>query len=327
MSLYCDNCNHENDDKETLCSKCGYSLLTEKKLKPGLILHENYEIKRLIKSGGMGAVYEALDKKSDTLCAVKEMLGQSCEALNNNQYMIDSFKREARILRSLHHSNIPVVRDYFIDDNRYYLVMDYIEGKDLDAVLHGYEGRGVPEELVIKWAIEILHALEYLHSQDPPVIYRDMKPENIMLQSSDEKVMLIDFGLARTINPLSQDTMTSVGTPAYAPKELFQGQPQVRTDIYSLGATMHCLLTGVIPLIPFDFSPVRELNSNVSEGLEAIVMKALSMELRDRYGRAKEMREAIENLSGQSPEMMKEKQEDNEKKSWYRNLISFFFPE
>ncbi len=325
MSLYCDHCNHENDDNDTLCHKCGYSLLTESKLKPGLILHENYEIKRLIKSGGMGAVYEALDKRFDTLCAVKEMLGQSIEA-GNNQYMIDSFKREARILRSLHHSNIPVVRDYFIDGNRYYLVMDYVDGKDLDTVLQGYEGRGVPEELVIKWAIEILHALEYLHSQNPPVIYRDMKPENVMLQSSDEKVMLIDFGLARTVNPLSQDTMTSVGTPAYAPKELFQGQPQVRTDIYSLGATMHCLLTGVIPLIPFDFSPVRELNSNVSKGLEAIVMKALSMELADRYGSAKEMREAIENLSGQSPQMMDKKHGGNEKKSWYRNLISFFFP-
>jgi len=325
MSLYCDNCNHENNDEDTLCHKCGYSLLTEKKLTAGVILHENYEIRRLIKSGGMGAVYEALDKKTDTLCAVKEMLGQSGEA-GSSQYMIDSFKREARILRSLHHSNIPVVRDYFIDGNRYYLVMDYIEGKDLETALQEYGEHGVPEELVVKWAKEILHALEYLHSQDPPVIYRDMKPENVMLRASDGRIMLIDFGLARTINPLSQDTMTSIGTPAYAPKELFQGQPQIRTDIYSLGATMHCLLTGVIPLIPFDFSPVRELKSDVSEGLEAIVMKALSMEAPGRYGSAKEMREAIENLSGQSPQIIKEHQGENEKKSWYRNLISFFFP-
>jgi serine/threonine-protein kinase len=326
MSVYCDNCNQENNDTETLCHKCGYSLLTEKKLKPGIILHENYEIKRLIKSGGMGAVYEALDKRFDTLCAVKEMLGQAGES-GNNQYMIDSFKREARILRSLNHSNIPVIRDYFIDGNRYYLVMDYIEGKDLETVLQGYGEHGVPEDLVIKWTKEILHALEYLHSQDPPVIYRDMKPENVMLRSTDDKIMLIDFGLARTVNPQSQDTMTSVGTPAYAPKELFQGQPEVRTDIYSLGATMHCLLTGIIPVIPFDFSPVREINSGVSEEIEEIVMKALSMEPVDRYGSAKEMKEAIENLSGHSSQIMKENHGQNEKKSsWYRNLISFLFP-
>ncbi|HPZ09954.1 MAG TPA: SUMF1/EgtB/PvdO family nonheme iron enzyme [Candidatus Eremiobacteraeota bacterium] len=299
MPVYCDNCGHQNRDSAKFCQGCGGKIIpttASGTLQPGVVLNKNYEIKSLIKQGGMGAVYLAGNRKFDTVCAVKELLSQSTTP-QNQQYMIDSFEREAKILHRLRHPNIPVVIDYFIEAGRYYLVMDYIEGKDLDTVMNSYPGGIVPENIVIEWSKEILDALDYLHNQNPPVIYRDMKPGNIMLRSLDQKIILIDFGIARTITPGGQTLKTTIGTPGFAPKELFHGQPEVRSDIYSLGATMHCLLTGKAPQAYFDFKPVRNINSKVSEGLEKVVIKALSMEVKDRYGNAGEMKEAILSLS------------------------------
>lgn len=299
MPIFCDNCGHQNRDTATFCKGCGGKIIattTNGTLQTGVILNKNYEIKNLIKQGGMGAVYQAFNRKFDTACAVKELLNQAVNP-KDKQYMIDSFEREAKILHKLRHPNIPVVIDYFIEAGRYYLVMDYIEGKDFDTVMASYHGNIVPENTVIEWALEILDALNYLHSQNPPIIYRDMKPANIMLRASDKKVILIDFGIARTITPGGQTLKTKIGTPEFAPKELFHGQPEVRSDIYSLGGTLHCLLTGKFPLAPFDFKPLRTHNPKVSEGLERVVMKALATDLKDRYGSAKEMKEAILKLS------------------------------
>ncbi|MEQ8221328.1 MAG: bifunctional serine/threonine-protein kinase/formylglycine-generating enzyme family protein, partial [Candidatus Eremiobacterota bacterium] len=246
----------------------------------------------LIKSGGMGSVYIATDRRFETKCAVKEMLPQSSNP-HEEQYMIDSFRREAKILNRLRHPNIPIVTDYFIESDRYYLVMDYIEGKDLDTVMSSCPGGIIPEYTVIEITKEILNALHYLHSQDPPVIYRDLKPGNIMVRDSDGKVILIDFGIARTIEPHSDTPKTCIGTPAFSPRESFDGKAEIRTDIYCLGATMHCLLTGIVPSIPFDFKPVRFHNPDISERLEKIVMKALSIDKIDRYANAYEMKSAL----------------------------------
>jgi len=300
MPVYCDKCGHHNRDGAKFCQSCKEELLATEAdgtLRPGLMLDKRYEIKRLIKTGGMGSVYEALDHRfQKSPCAVKEMLSTATKS-QKTDYLIDRFSKEAKILHDLRHPNLPVVKDYFVESGRYYLVMDYIEGKDLHSVLEGYGKDGVPEELVIIWSRQVLEALHYLHSQIPPVIYRDMKPGNIMLRNSDQRIILIDFGIARTVNPEADTTMTAVGTPAFSPLELFQGRSEPRTDIYSLGATMHCLLTGNVPLNPFCFESVRSLNPDVSEELEAIVMKALQMEVGDRYENAAKMLEDLEKIS------------------------------
>jgi len=300
MPLFCDNCGHSNIEGAQFCEGCGGKIIaitSSGNLQPGVILGRRYEIKRLLKAGGMGSVYEALDSRFEKQSvALKEMLNQSTGTAEQ-QYMIDRFKEEAKILRNLRHMNLPGVIDYFIEAGRYYLVMDYIEGKDLETVLQSYGERGVPENLVIEWSKQVLDALEYLHSQSPPIVYRDLKPCNIMLRSSDNRIMLVDFGIARTVNPGSDTTKTGIGTPAFAPRELFAGKPEPRTDIYSLGATMHCLLTGIIPTTPFSFRPLHIHNTKISSELEAIVMKALEMEVENRYGSAKDMKDVLNKIS------------------------------
>ena len=316
MSVYCEKCGHKNTDSAKFCQGCGdpVVLLTDYGiLKAGVILDKRYEVKRLIRAGGMGAEYEAMDHRFENrICAVKEMLNQA-KGPEDEQYIIDRFKKEAFILRSLRHKHLPVVTDYLIENGRYYLVMDYIEGKDLDIMIGNFikgdstenpeaedievkVNEGIPEDTVIEWAKEILEALEYLHTLTPPIVYRDLKPANIMLRSSDHKVVLVDFGIARPVTAGSDSTKTIVGTPAFSPKELFEGKPEPRSDIYSLGATMHCLLTGIIPVIPCAFRPVREHNPKISEELAEIVMKALSISPKKRYESAGDMREALEKL-------------------------------
>jgi serine/threonine protein kinase len=294
---FCDKCGHQNREDAKFCQGCGGKIIPitdSGSLGKGIILDGRYEIKRKIKSGGMGSVYEAVDRRFlDKSCAVKEMLTQSTNPADQ-QYMIKAFRKEAEILHDLRHPNLPIVKDYFIEHGRYYLVMDYIDGKDLETVIQGYFPVGVPEDKVLNWSKQILDALDYLHSQSPPVVYRDLKPANIMIKHSDGKIMLIDFGIARRVLPDSQTTKTSVGTPVFAAEELFYGKPVPASDIYSLGATMHCLLAGEMPVVPFSFKSLREINPDLSEELEDIVMKALSMAPKDRYISAKEMKKAIE---------------------------------
>lgn len=296
MTLNCKFCNQENEKAYKFCKACGEELHLSPKnkvLEPGNILDERYEIKRRIKEGGMGTVYEASDLRfGKRSCAVKEML---CEGYKpeDQPYIIESFKKEAHILHHLRHTSLPVVQDYFVEEGRYYLVMDYIEGKDLGTIRDGYEGKGVPEEDVIDWTLQVLDALEYLHCQNPPIVYRDLKPDNIMLRNNDNKAVLVDFGLARPVPPGSTKRTTIVGTPAYAPEELFQGRAEPRTDIYSLGGTMHSLLTGIVPQNPFSFEPVRNIKPSIAEELENIINKALGRLPDNRYESASKMREAL----------------------------------
>ena len=188
---------------------------------------------------------------------------------------------------------MPRVSDYFHDYDRYYIVMDYVQGEDLESVLEAEGDPGLPEADVVDIAIQVSGVLDYLHNQNPPILYRDLKPSNIMLQYEDGRAMLIDFGLARTVQPGSERGKTAIGTEGYSPPEQYMGNPEVRSDIYALGATMHHLLTGEFPAVPFQFSYVRDLNPDISEEIEAIVMKAVEIEAKDRFSSAREMQEAI----------------------------------
>ena len=257
-------------------------------LQKGTVLEGRYEIIKLIKAGGMGAVYRAYDRILGHICAVKELL-PSCD----DEKATEWFRREAELLAGLNHPGMPKVTDYFIHHGRYYLVMNFIEGDDLHKILIKEGKPGLSEEKVIEIAIEILHILHYLHSQSPPVIYRDIKPSNIMIDK-DGRVMLIDFGIARVLTD-RDIKKTTVGTPGYAPLEQYRGQVEQRSDIYSLGATMHHLLTGIAP-IPFNFVPVKNVNRKVSDEMESIVMKALKEEPENRFSSAKEMLKLLERL-------------------------------
>ncbi len=299
MAIFCNKCNYKNANQAKFCQGCGEKLVateTDGTLMAGVILNNRYEIKRLVKTGGFGSVYEGVDRTNNRICAVKEMIRNACNTPEEQQYLDIRFKREKEIFHNLFHPNLAISKDAFIENNRYYLVMDYIEGKDLYMIMtEDYQGKGIPEALVIEWTKQILDALDYLHNQSPPLIYRDLKPENVMLRDSDNKIIIVDMGLARTITPGL--TMTAIGTPQYAPEELFAGKPEPRTDIYSLGATMHCLLTGIVPVNFFYFEPLRNINKNISEELERIVARAVERYPEDRYENARAMREELDRYS------------------------------
>jgi serine/threonine protein kinase len=167
--------------------------------------------------------------------------------------------------------------------------MNFIDGEDLETKLQK-EG-ALPEEKVIEWAKQILHILDYLHNLNPPVIYRDIKPSNIMLHK-DGRVMLVDFGIARVVHTDSQSQKTAIGTGGYAPVEQCRGKAEARSDLYALGATIHHLLTGIEPL-PFKFEPLRKIMPSVSVELEGVIMKSLKDNLSERYSNAKEMLQAL----------------------------------
>lgn len=274
------------------------------KLKPldeGTVLNGRYEIVRKIGGGGMGAVYLANDKNlGGVLRAVKEMV-QSYIEPEQQEKAINDFKRESMLLTSLEHSSIPTIYDYFFDDKegRFYLVMKYISGGDLAARLRSAPEGKLDEENVTEWAIQITDVLDYLHSRNPPIVYRDLKPANIMIDSNNNRVMLIDFGIARWINK-EEKGVTAVGTMGYAPPELFSGNVEPSSDIYSLGSTMFHLLTGADPqnnpLLIFDFQKhprPRQINPQLSDQIERILMQAVEYNADRRFGSAAEMRQAL----------------------------------
>lgn len=256
----------------------------------GTILEGHYKIISLIKAGGMGAVYKALDERLDSIIALKELIPPFGDQKQQKQ-STDWFEREAKILAKLDHANLPKVSDYFVSGGRYYLVMTFVDGEDLETILNREGEPGLPEEKVIEWTKQVLLVLDYLHNQKPPIVYRDIKPANIMLHK-DNRVMLIDFGIARTIQHGSQTTKTVIGTPGYSPVEQYKGKVEPRSDIYSLGATMHHLIAGLEP-VPFKFEPLRKINPKISPELESIVIKTLKDDLRERFSSAEEMMESL----------------------------------
>ena len=272
-----------------------------KVLAEGTVLNGRYEIVRKIGGGGMGAVYLARDKNLGGVeRAVKEMVQSSIEETQQKK-AIEDFKRESMILSTLDHPAIPTIYDYFFDiaESRFYLVMKYIPGGDLATYLRAVSDGRIDEKTVTEWALQISDVLAYLHGLPATIVYRDLKPSNLMIDSAG-KIMLIDFGIARSINQAQEKGVTAVGTMGYAPPELFSGNVEPRSDIYSLGSTMFHLLTGADPqnnpLLIFDFQKnprPRQINPQISDQMEQILMRAVEYNAESRFANADELRQIL----------------------------------
>ncbi len=274
---------------------------TVKQLASGTVLNSRYEIVRRIGGGGMGAVYLAKDRNlGDAPRAVKEMVESHLDPAQH-QKAIGDFKRESLLLTALEHPSIPTIYDYFYDDaaSRFYLVMKYISGGDLASRARAAIGGRLDEKTVSDWGMQVADVLDYLHSRPKPIIYRDLKPANLMIDGNTGRVMLIDFGIARWVTQ-QEKGVTAVGTMGYAPPELFSGRVQPASDVYSLGATMFHLLTGSDPqdnpLLIFDFTKnprPRQIAPSISTEMEQILMKAVEYKPDDRYRTAGELRNEL----------------------------------
>ena len=274
----------------------------------GTVLRSRYKIVELVGQGGMGAVYRAEDLRLEgRQCAIKEV-GLDIEASPSLQAQArEQFHREASVLARLDHPNLPKVSDYFSEGDRDYLVMDFVSGRDLKELVDEArrQGRFLEEKQVLAWAKQLCDALEYLHSQDPPVLHRDIKPANIKLTPGGI-IKLVDFGLVKLLAPDDARTITILqgrGTVQYTPLEQYggdTGHTDVRSDIYALGATLYHLLTNQPPadakqrfLKPDSLIPPRSLNPNLSPRVERAILWAMEMHPDDRPASVAELRKEL----------------------------------
>ncbi len=274
---------------------------TVKQLAANTVLNGRYEIVRRIGGGGMGAVYLAKDRNlGDAPRAVKEMVESHLDPAQHEK-AIGDFKRESLLLTSLEHPCIPTIYDYFYDEplGRFYLVMKYISGGDLASRMRAAVGGRIDEKTVTDWGMQVADVLDYLHSRPKPIIYRDLKPANLMIDGNTGRVMLIDFGIARWVSQ-QEKGVTAVGTMGYAPPELFSGRVQPASDVYSLGATMFHLITGSDPqdnpLLIFDFTKnprPRQIAPSISSEMEKILMRSVEYKPEDRFRTAGEFRNEL----------------------------------
>lgn len=266
-------------------------------LDDGTILRERYKLTNVVGQGGMGSVYRAEDLRlPGRLCALKEVQPDPALPAEARAQEHAQFLREASVLATLDHPTLPKVSDFFNENGRDYLVMDYVPGRDLRELLRAAlaEGRMLPVEDVLAWSRQIIDALAYLHSQAPPVLHRDIKPANIKL-TPDGRIKLVDFGLVKVMAGDDVRTITVVqgrGTALYTPLEQYGGDgghTDIRSDIYALGGTLYHLLTGQPPplakerfLNPGVLRPPHERNSGIPVSVATAVLWALEMHPDDR---------------------------------------------
>jgi outer membrane protein assembly factor BamB/tRNA A-37 threonylcarbamoyl transferase component Bud32 len=263
---------------------------------PGTTLQDRYLILGILGAGGMSSVYKGRDlhfPNVQKLVAIKEMTNIVADQTMYDM-IVNNFEREADLLATLSHPAIPRIYDYFSHNNSLFLVMEFIDGSDLEALLQENE-EFLPQDKIIEWAIELCDVLSYLHNHQPePVIFRDMKPSNVMIDQHGH-IRLIDFGIARIFQPGEKGTM--IGTEGYSPPEQYRGEASPAGDIYALGATLHHLLTRRDPRIepPFSFAerPIPSINPAVSPEFDAVVNAALAYDPKNRYPSAEAMKQAL----------------------------------
>ncbi len=280
----------------------------------GEVLRHRYKITFNIGQGGMGCVYQAEDLRlAGRLCAIKEVQNDPAMSPEVQQQAHEQFHREASVLARLDHPNLPKVSDFFSGSGRDYLVMDFVPGRDLRAILDEAraEERFLTESQVLSWAMQLMDALEYLHTQEPPIAHRDIKPSNLKLTPSGV-LKLVDFGLVKLVAP-DERTVTivqGVGTANYTPLEQYggdTGHTDGRTDLYAFGATLYHLLTNEPPLEakqrflrPSLFKPPHEINSSISLRTERAILWAMALHPDDRPPDVTTLREALRTGTGLS---------------------------
>ncbi|MFL6468689.1 MAG: serine/threonine protein kinase [Pyrinomonadaceae bacterium] len=274
----------------------------------GTLLQDRFLVEEQIGVGGMGAVYRAVDQKFGTNVAIKE-------TFYSDKDLGEAFEREARLLNGLHHPLFPHVSDHFVEGNGHFLIMEYIEGEDLSTLLK--RGERFPFETVMRWTLDLLDGLDYLHSQNPPIIHRDVKPSNLKLTPRGN-LLLLDFGMAKETSGDTQGMQSVFGySRRYSPLEQIEGTgTDVRSDIFSLGATVYHLLTGAPPVDvlarasaivagkPDPLKLASEIDSNVPELIAALIHSALALNPDKRFVSARAMWNSVEEALrvGESPE-------------------------
>ncbi len=305
MSQMCPNCSHDNPDDANTCTNCNGSLRNLLGYKT--VLSNRYEVVSILGCGAMGAVYLAEDQRlTGRRCAIKQNrpdVNATVEVRNQSR---EQFLAEANVLARLDHPSLPKVSDFFVENDNEFLVMDYVEGEDLDSLLQR-TSQPLAENQIVAWMDQVLDGLAYLHTHgEKPIIHRDIKPANIRLNLQQNRVKLVDFGLVKLFdeeNPETKLELRGIGTPAYAPLEQFATSDQhtdTRSDLYSLGATMYHLLTNLFPpdvhqrlLNSEVLVPIRQVNPDVSENLERVVLRAMEIYPDNRYQTAQQMRDAL----------------------------------
>src|SRR5579859_1450865 len=294
---FCESCGAANAATARFCQYCAAPLPfkhTTGMLPDQTLLNGRYQLESLIGQGGMGAVYKAIDTRfNNRPLAVKEM-SRAGLAPTYVQEAEAAFERESHLLADLLHPNLPRIYDHFTASERSYLVMDFIEGETLEDYLDHVGGGPLPLERVLTWGEQLCDVLNYLHTHQPPIIFRDLKPSNVMISGSGH-IYLIDFGIARVFKPGQAHDTVALGSPGYAaPEQYGKAQSTPRSDIYSLGALMHFLLTGVDPSDqPFFFKPASELNPDVPLELERLLVRMLNMDADLRPASAQEVAKTL----------------------------------
>lgn len=301
--MNCSWCGFVNRDAARFCATCRAPIVDGaqfshdgvqiENLRSGQKLIGRYEIRKLLGVGAMGAVYGALDHRlARKHVAIKEYSPTRITNPTDQQTAAEMFDEEARMLVRLDHLNMPKISDSFVEGMNHYMVMDFIDGMTLEEYLHKYQR--APEHLVLQWGQQIASALSYLHMQNPPIIFRDMKPGNVMVDTQG-RIKLIDFGIARKFKPGQARDTQQLGTPGYAPPEAYgKEQTDARSDVYSLAVTMYVLLTGIDPANdPFNLPPLRSLVPNVSPTLEGVIEKGRQLQPEQRWRTMDQMYQAL----------------------------------
>jgi serine/threonine protein kinase len=313
LPRYCTNCGAANQQQAAFCFACGHSLqaqvntppltsATTGSLVPGHLLKERYRIVAQIGKGGMGTVYKAEDTLfDDHFVAVKEL---SQGNLNAHELLeaTTAFKREARLLVGLNHPNLPKIRDYFADAGRWYLVMDFIEGETLESYVSQRTGGYLPVREALDIGLQLCSVLDYLHTRQPPIIFRDLKPANVM-RTPAGRLYLIDFGIARHFKPgQAKDTM-ALGSPGYAaPEQYGKAQTTPRSDIFALGAVLYQLLTGADPSQAlFQYALLNVHGQPIPAGLETLLAQMLERDASQRPASMAEVKQALQRIAARVP--------------------------
>ncbi len=302
---FCPICGAANPPGAVHCAVCGVALMgatpvpaqavpSSPVLPVGHVLKGRYRLVAQVGQGGYGYVYKAEDTDQEKQSvAVKEMHSSGLSA-QEAQEATAAFHQEAALLGSLAHPNLPRIHDQFTEGGHAYLVMDFIAGKTLEERQKHVTEKRLPAQEVLRIGIQVCDVLEYLHSQQPPIIFRDLKPANIML-TRDGQLFLIDFGIARHFKPGQAKDTVAFGTAGYAaPEQYGRAQTTPRSDIYSLGAVLHRMLTGRDPAAhPFHFGPLKVA---APAGLEQLIWQMVSLDAHKRPSSAAEVRETLQEM-------------------------------